>query len=82
MLRWRRRSTVAQRWAQDRLVELVREAALAAHRAGDNDAATAMYDSAQVMRRAIGRKTWRSLATADEAELRAIVERMAERVRQ
>jgi DNA-binding GntR family transcriptional regulator len=63
-------------------VELVREAALAAFRDGDRDTATGLYDAAQVMRRAIGRKTWRSLASADEAELRAIVERMAERVRQ
>ena len=68
--------------AQDRLIEMVREAALAAHRDGDNDAATALYDSAQRMRRAIGPKIWRTLATADEAELRAIAERMATRARQ
>ena len=79
MLRWRRRSTVARRWAQNRLEDLILEASLDAKRAGDDELACALYDTSRALRRTIPRKLWRGLAAYDESGLRAIVAAMLER---
>jgi hypothetical protein len=62
--------------AADRLEALILEAALTAHREGNDDLALALYDASRIMRSAIGRRTWRSLATRDDAGLQEIVDRM------
>jgi hypothetical protein len=67
--------------AQKRLEGLVRQAALAAHRDGDDVTATRLYDAALRLRRAVGRQTWRGLATADADELAAICAALVERQR-
>ena len=68
----------ARRKAQDRLEAFILEASLEAKRADDDELACQLWDASRMMRRAIDRKTWRSLANYDEAQLRHIVALMVE----
>ena len=71
--------STARTAAAARLERLILEASLDAKRAGDDELACALWDASRVMRRVVGRKTWRSLAAYDEAQLRAIVAAIVEK---